>query len=70
MSLDGSLIPFGEFQLGEVASSRAAGQPSRSARSVKLGGDGRQPQFTQQQRQPRCVDFDRVAGAVSEPFAR
>ena len=35
-SLDASLIPFGEFQLGEVASSRAAGQPSRSARSVKL----------------------------------
>ena len=66
VSLDASLIPFGEFQLGEVAESRRRPTFAVGALGEALphGGDGRQPQFTQQQRQPRGVDFDRVAGAV------
>jgi hypothetical protein len=67
MSLDASLIPFGELQLGEGGE-----QPCRwptfaigaFGEILPHGGSGRQPQFAQQQRQPRGVDFDRVAGAV------
>jgi hypothetical protein len=67
MSLDASLIAFGELQLGE------GGQQSCRRPTFAIGplgealpyrGNGRQPQFAQQQRQPRGVDFDRVAGAV------
>ena len=67
MSLDASLIAFGEFQLGEgrqQSCRRPAFAVGALGEALPHGGDGRQPQFTQQQRQPRGVDFDRVAGAV------
>jgi hypothetical protein len=70
MSLDASLVAFGELQFGEGGE-----QPCRRptftigplGEALPHPGDGRQPQFAQQQRQPRQprdVDLDGVAGAV------
>jgi hypothetical protein len=67
MSLDASLIAFGELQFGERGEQSCRRPPfaiGPLGEALPHGGDGRQPQFTQQQRQPRGVDFDRVAGAV------
>ena len=67
MSLDASLITFGELQLGE-GGQQPCRRPAFAVGALGEGlphrGDGRQPQFAQQQRQPRGVDLDGVAGAV------
>jgi len=56
MSLDASLIAFGELQLGEGRQQSCRRPPfaiGTFSEVLPHGGDGRQPQFTQQQRQPR-----------------
>ena len=67
MSLDTTLNTFGEFQLGESCQEPCR-RPSLAVgtlgRGLPHGGDGRQPQLTEQQRQPRGVDLERVIGAV------
>jgi hypothetical protein len=67
MSLDATLDTFCEFQLGEGCQQscrRPALAVGALGEGLPHGGDGRQPQLTEEQRQPCGVDRDRVAGAV------
>jgi hypothetical protein len=67
MSLDTTLDTFGEFQLGESCQEPCRRPPlavGTLGEGLPHGRDGRQPQLTEQQRQPHGVDLERVVGAV------